>query len=260
MPAPLEYTRQPPSRAIVPCADARVFRRWPGSDPRRPHRSSSSSSWPGAASRVGTTERNADRVGLTQRLEEALRLAHVRQRLRVAQMRVRVHQADLAAEERRRLGALEQPLQAAVIGHRTIEQPHAIRAAQVAAAINRRCSRACSGRQQVLEDRVDHCQRAVADAGGRHRADAAGSARPAAVENARSRPAPRRPAADAGSRAARPGPALQRLPPRRAADGAQRRASVVSVWKCSVTVQALHRCSRSAGSAGCSESFQSPWP
>ena len=38
------------------------------------------------------------------------------------------------------------------------------------------------------------------------------------------------------------------------------RARAPRVWKCSVTVQALHMCSRITGSAGCSESFQSPWP
>ena len=38
------------------------------------------------------------------------------------------------------------------------------------------------------------------------------------------------------------------------------RPACASVWWCSVTVHALHSRSRIAGSTGCSESFQSPWP
>ena len=56
-------------------------------------------------------------------------IADVRQRLRVAQMRVHVHEADLAAEEGRALGALEEALRAAVIGHRPVEEAHAVGAA-----------------------------------------------------------------------------------------------------------------------------------
>ena len=64
-------------------------------------------------------------------MEEALGFAHVRQRLRVAQVRVHVHEPDLAAEERRALGALEEALRPAVIRHRPIEQAHAVGTAQV---------------------------------------------------------------------------------------------------------------------------------
>jgi hypothetical protein len=46
----------------------------------------------------------------------------------------------------------------------------------------------------------------------------------------------------------------------RAADPAEAAASVARVWWWSVTVQPLQRCSRIRGSAGWSESFQSPWP
>ena len=46
----------------------------------------------------------------------------------------------------------------------------------------------------------------------------------------------------------------------RPTDARSARASAVNVCTCSVTVQALHMRSRSDGSAGCSESFQSPWP
>jgi lysophospholipase L1-like esterase len=37
-------------------------------------------------------------------------------------------------------------------------------------------------------------------------------------------------------------------------------ASLVNVWKCRITVQALHMLSRKTGSAGWRASFQSPWP
>ena len=56
---------------------------------------------------------NADRVRLAQRVEESIGLADVRERLCVTQMRVHVHQPDLAAEVRRALGALKQVLRPA---------------------------------------------------------------------------------------------------------------------------------------------------
>ena len=52
------------------------------------------------------------------------------QRLRPAQMRVHVHQADFAAEEARALGAPEQPHRPAVVGERAVEQPQPVGAAQ----------------------------------------------------------------------------------------------------------------------------------
>ena len=73
----------------------------------------------------------ADRIGLAQRVEAAAPLAEVRQRLRVAQMRVHVHEADLAAEEGAALGALEVALQAALIGERPVEQARAVGRKQV---------------------------------------------------------------------------------------------------------------------------------
>ena len=48
-------------------------------------------------------------------------------------MRVRVHEADLAAEERAALGALEVPLQPAVVGRRPVEQARAVGTEQVVA-------------------------------------------------------------------------------------------------------------------------------
>ena len=56
-----------------------------------------------------------DRIRLAQRLEEALGLAHSRQCLRIAQMRMHVHETDLAPEERRAFRALKEPLRTAVI-------------------------------------------------------------------------------------------------------------------------------------------------
>ncbi len=62
--------------------------------------------------------------------KKAIRLTDSRQRLRITQMCVHIHQANLATEERRALGSLEETLRAAVIVHRPIEQSHAIRTAQ----------------------------------------------------------------------------------------------------------------------------------
>src|SRR5580700_2286117 len=73
---------------------------------------------------------NPDRIDLTQRVVKALRLTDVRQRLGIAQMGVRIHESNLAAKESRRLRSLENALRAAVIGHRPIEKPHAVRPAQ----------------------------------------------------------------------------------------------------------------------------------
>ncbi len=165
IPAPLEYTRQPPSRGIVPPRmRAYSVARLVAIGERRI----------GArvvAVRLAQCRRRHDRadadgIGLTERVEEPLRPSDVRQGLRVTQVRMHVHQADLAAEERRALGALENALRAAVIGHRPIEQAHAVRAAKLAPdelEVRARLLRS----QHVLQDRVDHRERAVADAGGR---------------------------------------------------------------------------------------------
>ena len=99
-------------------------------------------------------------------MEEAIRLAHVRERLRVAQVRVHVHQSDLATEERRALGALEEAHRSAVIRHRLVEQPHAVRSAQVRVDELQMLA-GLLRRQQIFEDRVDHRERAVTHAGGR---------------------------------------------------------------------------------------------
>jgi hypothetical protein len=64
-------------------------------------------------------------------MEEALGVPDLCQRLREAQVRVHVHQADLAAEEGRAFGALEVALRAAVVIERPIEQARAVGAHQV---------------------------------------------------------------------------------------------------------------------------------
>ncbi len=78
-------------------------------------------------------------------------------------MRVRIHEADLAAEVRCALGSLEELLRPAVIGQRTIEQPDAVGRAemfldqlQVFARLLRR--------EQIFENRMDHRERAVSNA------------------------------------------------------------------------------------------------
>ncbi len=90
----------------------------------------------------------------------------MRERLRIAQMRVHVHQADLAAEVRRALRALEEPHRSAVIGHRLVEQAHAVGTAQVRVDQLQMLARLLR-RQQIFEDRVDHRERAVPHAGRR---------------------------------------------------------------------------------------------
>ena len=83
----------------------------------------------------------------------------------VAQVRMRIHEANFATKERRALRALEDALRAAVIRHRGVEQARAVRTGGLAPDDLE--VRACLIRsQQVLEDRVDHCERAVVNAGG----------------------------------------------------------------------------------------------
>jgi hypothetical protein len=81
-------------------------------------------------------------------------------------MRVHVHQPDLAPEERRTLGALEEAHRSAVIRHRPVEQPHAVRPAQMRVDELQMVA-GLLRRQQVFQDRVNHCERAVAHAGSR---------------------------------------------------------------------------------------------
>ena len=115
-----------------------------------------------AQPRVRHRVAQADGVRLAQRLEERLGIAEVRQRLRVAQVRVRVHEADLAAEEGAGLGALEVALQRRR-GRAAAGRTAARRRPRAGVAGSaRRAARACSRREQVREDRVDHRQQAVA--------------------------------------------------------------------------------------------------
>src|SRR5580700_7512093 len=85
-----------------------------------------------AQSRTRYQRAEGDRICLAKCAEKALRLPQMRQRLRIAQMGVRVHKTDLAAEEGRALRSLEDALRSAVVGHRPIEQAHAIRRTQLA--------------------------------------------------------------------------------------------------------------------------------
>src|SRR4029079_14928077 len=79
-------------------------------------------------------------------------------------MRVRVHEPDLAPEERRALGALEETLRAAVIRQRAVETAHTIRARQMRVDQAQVLANLLRG-EQVLEYRVDLRKRAVAHAG-----------------------------------------------------------------------------------------------
>ena len=116
------------------------------------------------------------------------------------------------------------------------------------------------GRQQVVDDRVDHRQEPVADAG---RAIARmeqvlDAAVVVEVREARELAVRDQQPLEVGADARGERVELARAPS--AAEPAERGRERVSVWTCSVTVQVLQRRSRIAGSTGWSESFQSPCP
>src|ERR1700730_15396045 len=117
-----------------------------------------------AQSGAGHDRANSDRVRLAQGMEEALSLSNMRESLCVTQMGMHVHQADLTAEECCSFRALEQALQAPVIGHRAIEEADAVGHAQVLVYQSQVLSSLRRG-QHVFQDRVDHRERAVAYAG-----------------------------------------------------------------------------------------------
>ncbi len=77
-------------------------------------------------------------------------------------MRVHVHETDLPTEERCGLRSLKQALHATLVGHRPIEQAHPVRPAEVSVD-DLQMLTGLRRSQQVLEDRVNHRQRAVPD-------------------------------------------------------------------------------------------------
>ncbi len=79
----------------------------------------------------------------------------MRQRLRKTQMRVRVHQADLATKVRCTLGSLEELLRPAVIRQRAVEQAHPVGRAEMRLDEAQMLAR-LRGREEVFENRVDH--------------------------------------------------------------------------------------------------------
>ena len=97
-------------------------------------------------------------------MKEALRIAHVRQRLGVAEMSMHIHEPDLAAKERRSLRALEQALAAAVVRQRAIEQTYSVGPAEMRIDETQVLAHLVC-REHVLEYRVNHCERAVAHTG-----------------------------------------------------------------------------------------------
>src|SRR5262245_44651684 len=78
-------------------------------------------------------------------------------------MRVRVHDADLAAEEGAALGALETALEASVVREGPVEEARAVDRQQVAADQPQVPLRLLA-REELREDRLDHREEAVADA------------------------------------------------------------------------------------------------
>ena len=87
---------------------------------------------------------DGDRVCHRKRLPERLGLAQRRQRLAIAQMRVHIHEADLAPEERRGFGTAEDFLRPAAIGDGPVHEPHAVGKEQMVAD-DGEMMRACSG-------------------------------------------------------------------------------------------------------------------
>jgi hypothetical protein len=77
-------------------------------------------------------------------------------------VRVRIHEADLAAEERAAFGALKVPLQPALVGRRSVEQARAVDTEQVVAD-ERQVRRRLLGREEIGDDRVHHRQQPVVD-------------------------------------------------------------------------------------------------
>src|SRR5208283_5736525 len=77
--------------------------------------------------RMAQTVRDGDRIGDHERLPQRLRFAEVAHRLAIAEVRMRIHEPDLAAEERCRFGPAEGRLRAAVIGDWLLHQAGAVR-------------------------------------------------------------------------------------------------------------------------------------
>ena len=194
-----------------------------------------------------------------QGLEQATPIAHVRLHLRVAEMGVRVHEADLAPEEGAGLGTLEQARDPSAIRQGAIEQARAVRPPQVLAHEGE-VRRGLLGRAQVVQDGVHHGQEAIAHARPRGRAGGAtaGEQRPGRTRRS---PPGLRPASSC--REGRAGRARPRLPASsRSRSG--RRTSWPWPGRQRLMMQddrpGAAQPSRMAGSAGCRESFQSPWP
>ena len=216
---------------------------------------------PGLRHPVGQSPRAGQREGPQQRGA----VADAGQRLGVAEVRVDVHQADLAAPERARLGALEDRHRTAAVGHRAVEEPGPVRAEQVLLDHREVVARRPRGRARRTRPRAPTagCRTSV-----RCGCRAGGPA-------ARPRSRPRR-GRRAGSRASRPSSSMtsrdrlaraRRPARRRRRPGRERRrrragpwasASSACTWRTAVHVDARRRAR--SGSAGWSESFQSPWP
>ena len=75
-----------------------------------------------------------------------------------------VHDPDLTPEETGAFGPLEILLRSSVVGHRPIEQVSAIRTHQLFTDQGKVSLRLSWG-EHVVDDRVDHCQNAVGQAG-----------------------------------------------------------------------------------------------
>ena len=105
-----------------------------------------------------------DRVDLDERVPQGICIAQSCHRLAIAQMRMRIHEADLAAEIGRRFGPPEDAFRPASIGDRPVHQPRAIGKEQVPADDVEVVLRLFFG-EQPAEDATFHRQQRVAEAG-----------------------------------------------------------------------------------------------
>ena len=69
---------------------------------------------------------DGDRIGERQRIPNGFSFAKRRHSLAVTEMRVHIHEADLAPEERGRLGPTKDHFRSTVVGHWPVHPPHTV--------------------------------------------------------------------------------------------------------------------------------------
>ena len=158
-------------------------------------------------------------------------------------------------------GAPEDPLRPAAVGDRPVHQPHAVREEQVLADEREMMLRLLGG-EEAADDAAGHRQQRVAEPGaGVARVEQQLGLAPARVEEriAGDGAVAHEVAVEVRAHRRRERVELRRLVARGRRGSAPRRSGS-SCWNSSATVQLDTIQSRMRGSAGCSESFQSPSP